>query len=215
MARGLFGILAGIILGTSTISPNAYSSKNQRMIDNVPYSMVDSVYNHLVLKHNMSKKNHFILIYGKSQKQYVFKKNKKNDFDILKKYDVSTGRNGFGNKPKSGKTSLGSFRIHKKYGDNAPIGTSFVYLANTNKIEGIEKLPKRTKKRLLLTRIITLNGLDMENRNMFERGIYIHGTNEEGLIGQPASDGCIGMINRDVIDFYDFIKEGDFGNIVE
>ena len=33
----------------------------------------------------------------------------------------------------------------------------------------------------------------------YGRHIYIHGTAEEGLIGQPASHGCVRMRNEDVI----------------
>ena len=39
------------------------------------------------------------------------------------------------------------------------------------------------------------------------RYIYIHGTAEEGLIGRPASDGCIRMYNTDVIDLFDLVNE--------
>ncbi|MBD3307946.1 L,D-transpeptidase family protein, partial [candidate division KSB3 bacterium] len=47
------------------------------------------------------------------------------------------------------------------------------------------------------------------------RYIYIHGTPEEGLIGQPASHGCIRMDNRDVIDLFDQVNEGTFVEIQE
>ncbi len=216
MSEGkLCGFLAGIVLGSIFLCPNLYADKNSRLIGKVPYSTVDSVYRHLVNEHNMPRNDYFILVYGRAQKEYIFKKDRKNNFEILKEYNISTGRNGFGNKTKSGKTSTGSFRIHKKYGTDAPIGTIFEYLINTKRIAEIERSEKKTKKRLLLTRVITLEGLDLINKNMLERGIYIHGTNEEGLIGEPASDGCINMINRDIIDFYDFIKLRDFGQIVE
>ena len=39
----------------------------------------------------------------------------------------------------------------------------------------------------------------------FERYIYIHGTHEEGLIGQKASHGCIRMFNHDVIELFELI----------
>ena len=42
----------------------------------------------------------------------------------------------------------------------------------------------------------------------YNRYIYIHGTHEEGLIGQKASHGCIRMFNNDVIYLYDIVKEG-------
>ena len=42
----------------------------------------------------------------------------------------------------------------------------------------------------------------------YNRYIYIHGTHEEGLIGQKASHGCIRMFNQDVIYLYDKVEEG-------
>ena len=48
-----------------------------------------------------------------------------------------------------------------------------------------------------------------------QRYIYIHGTNEENLLGQPTSHGCIRMANDDVIQLYDLVKVGDQVNINE
>ena len=42
----------------------------------------------------------------------------------------------------------------------------------------------------------------------YSRYIYIHGTHEEGLIGQKASHGCIRMFNNDVIELFDMVSEG-------
>ena len=39
------------------------------------------------------------------------------------------------------------------------------------------------------------------------RYIYIHGTAEEGLIGRPASDGCIRMYNSEVIELFGLVEE--------
>jgi phosphoserine phosphatase len=41
-----------------------------------------------------------------------------------------------------------------------------------------------------------------------ERYIYIHGTNREDLIGQPASHGCIRLTNRDMVELYDLVDNG-------
>ena len=40
----------------------------------------------------------------------------------------------------------------------------------------------------------------------FKRYIYIHGTHEEGLIGEKASHGCIRMSDNDVITLFNSIK---------
>ncbi len=56
---------------------------------------------------------------------------------------------------------------------------------------------------LVLTRILWLEGDEEHNANTRDRYIYIHGTNHEGLIGQPASHGCVRMRNSDMIELYD------------
>ena len=60
------------------------------------------------------------------------------------------------------------------------------------------------------TRIMWLDGLE-EGKNKgkgvdsYKRYIYIHGTHEEGLIGQKASHGCIRMLNHDVLELFEII----------
>ena len=61
----------------------------------------------------------------------------------------------------------------------------------------------------VLTRILWLSGLDPENSNTRDRFIYIHGTNQEDLIGTPASHGCIRLRNADMIALFDAVEVGD------
>jgi lipoprotein-anchoring transpeptidase ErfK/SrfK len=66
---------------------------------------------------------------------------------------------------------------------------------------------------LITTRILWLRGLE-PGRNSgkrvdsFRRFIYIHGTPDEGLIGTPASHGCIRMKNADVLELFDRVEVG-------
>ena len=60
----------------------------------------------------------------------------------------------------------------------------------------------------VMTRIIWLRGMEVSNSHAYKRCIYIHGTNEEKLIGRPASFGCIRMRSRDVIALYDLAHIG-------
>ena len=65
------------------------------------------------------------------------------------------------------------------------------------------------------SRILWLDGLELgrnkgEGIDSYNRYIYIHGTHEEGLIGQKASHGCIRMFNNDVIDLFDRVQEGTY-----
>jgi hypothetical protein len=61
---------------------------------------------------------------------------------------------------------------------------------------------------LILSRILWLEGLDPENSNTRDRYIYIHGTNQEDLIGTPASHGCIRLRNNQMIELFDLVEEG-------
>jgi L,D-transpeptidase YbiS len=61
---------------------------------------------------------------------------------------------------------------------------------------------------LITSRILWLDGLDEENALTRERYIYIHGTNQEQLIGQAASSGCIRMRNADVVRLFDLVGVG-------
>ena len=53
---------------------------------------------------------------------------------------------------------------------------------------------------------------DEENKgkkiDTYSRGIYIHGTSEEGSLGNPSSHGCVRMNNSDIIYLFDRIEEG-------
>ncbi len=56
---------------------------------------------------------------------------------------------------------------------------------------------------LVMTRILWLEGIDPENANTYDRFIYIHGTNHEEKIGEPASRGCIRMRNADLVELFE------------
>ena len=67
----------------------------------------------------------------------------------------------------------------------------------------------------ITSRILWLEGLEEGfnkggNLDSKYRYIYIHGTHEEGLIGQKASHGCIRMFNNDVIDLFERVQEGTY-----
>ena len=66
-----------------------------------------------------------------------------------------------------------------------------------------------------MTRILWLRGLEAQNANAFTRGIYIHGTPEERLIGTPASYGCIRMRSTDIINLYNIVGLGAAVTIVD
>jgi lipoprotein-anchoring transpeptidase ErfK/SrfK len=111
---------------------------------------------------------------------------------------VSTSCAGLGFEPGSLRTPAGLFRIHEKIGENAPSGTIF-----KGRVPVVD--PPVSDDDLITSRILWLDGLEKENANTKERYIYIHGTNQESLIGQPVSHGCIRMRNEDILRLFDMI----------
>ncbi len=152
-----------------------------------------------------------ILVDGQNQRLYLV--DGYNGFRVNKEYDISTGKAGFGNKSGSGKTPTGIHRIKEMYGSNAPIGTLFIARQNTGRIAKIHTDEYDSPNDLITSRIMWLDGCEKQNKNSHSRYIYIHGTSEEGLIGKPASHGCIRMKNRDVIELYNLVGSGTYINI--
>ena len=118
-------------------------------------------------------------------------------------YPISTSRFGLGSEEGSMKTPTGRFRIEEKIGDGMPLGT---VLKSRRPVKATKKLFREED--LIMTRILWLEGLDVRNANTHERFIYIHGTNHEEKIGEPASHGCIRMRNADLLELFELVKEG-------
>ncbi|MDD4980796.1 MAG: L,D-transpeptidase [Candidatus Omnitrophica bacterium] len=135
--------------------------------------------------------------------------------ELIKSYSISTSKYGIGNKVGSNKTPLGLHQIVSKIGKNALSGTIFKRRRNTGKIAR-----SRNGGDFITTRILRLAGLEKginkgKGIDSFERGIYIHGTPEENLIGRPASHGCIRMKNRDIIELFDLVKRSTIVKIAK
>lgn len=126
---------------------------------------------------------------------------------------ISTATNGLGSTKGSQQTPLGVHRVAKKLGDGAPLGTIFKARQNTGRVAQIlTGADERSSADNVTTRILWLDGLEPGlnkggNVDSYERYIYIHGTDEEGRLGSPASHGCIRMRNADVIDLFDRVDE--------
>ena len=91
-----------------------------------------------------------------------------------------------------------------------PLGTVF---KSRRPVKATKKMLREDD--LVMTRILWLDGLDSGNANTYGRFIYIHGTNHEGQIGEPASHGCIRMRNADVIELFDLVQEGTPVRIID
>lgn len=122
---------------------------------------------------------------------------------LLREYPVSTSRYGPGFEEGSLQTPTGRFIIAEKIGAGAPLRAVFRQRQPTGDIH-----KGGGEEDAILTRILWLDGLEPANAKTFRRYIYIHGTNREDLLGQPASQGCIRMANADVAELFELVEEG-------
>jgi len=168
-----------------------------------------------------SRANELIITIDVSrQKLFLFENISFENPKLIKMYPVSTSKYGVGNENSSMKTPLGTHFIAEKIGDGAKIGTIFELCENTGEIAEIYTDAKDIKEDVITTRILWLKGIvpgvnEGEGVDSYNRHIYIHGSPEEGLIGTPASNGCIRMKNKDIIELFDSISEGTLVGIHE
>jgi UDP-N-acetylmuramate--alanine ligase len=123
---------------------------------------------------------------------------------------VSTAKNGIGCREGSGCTPWGWHRIASIVGLDQPIGARFVSREPSGEIWGGGAVDGDW----ILTRLLWLEGLEPGvNRgpgvDSYERYIYIHGTNQEDLLGVPASHGCVRVSNADAMLLAGHLREGD------
>ena len=131
---------------------------------------------------------------------------------VLKQYSISSSYYGTGSRENSFKTPLGRHEIYKKIGNDLPVNAILKGRVWSGAIADIIEEPLDTDFDHVTSRILWLDGLEVgKNKgkgiDSRDRYIYIHGTAEEGLIGKPASDGCIRMYNKDVIELFDLVDE--------
>ncbi|MDP3849320.1 MAG: L,D-transpeptidase family protein [Luteolibacter sp.] len=120
-------------------------------------------------------------------------------------FPVSTAIKGMGGTKDSYRTPTGRFRICEKIGGDQASGTIFKARVPV----GQWQAGHSPDADLVLTRILRLDGLDADNANTLERCVYIHGTNREDLIGEPAGHGCVRLRNADMIELFDMVSEND------
>jgi UDP-N-acetylmuramate--alanine ligase len=123
---------------------------------------------------------------------------------------ISTAANGLGCEEGSYRTPTGWHRIHARIGAGAEPGTVFRSRVATRDVWRGEA----RNEDLILTRVLTLDGLEEgwnrgPGHDSLARFIYVHGTNQEGRLGQPVSHGCVRMANAAVIELFERVAEGD------
>lgn len=126
-------------------------------------------------------------------------------------YRVSTSLWGVGARQDSQQTPAGWHRVAEWIGADARPGQSFVARRPTAEVLSPENWRAEAGEDYVLTRILWLEGLEPGlNRgpgvDSYDRFIYLHGTNQEQLLGQPASHGCVRLSNRDILEVFDLTQ---------
>jgi hypothetical protein len=127
-------------------------------------------------------------------------------------HSVSTSAGGLGQRENSHRTPAGLHRVQDRYGAGDPAGAVFRGRRFTGEVRPAERWSEAGGDDLILTRILRLSGLEPgvnqgPGVDSYERMIYIHGTNHEQDLGRPASQGCIRMANRDLVQLFDAVQE--------
>ncbi len=151
--------------------------------------------------------NSLLYVDIEKQSMYLIKKG-----TISRAFKISSSYYGTGSETNSFKTPLGKHEIYKKIGENLPKNAILKGRVWNGAIANVITDDIDTDFDHVTSRILWLDGLE-EGKNKGpgvdsrSRYIYIHGTAEEGLIGKPASDGCIRMYNSEVIELFGLVEE--------
>lgn len=133
--------------------------------------------------------------------------------NLIKIYQVSTGKNGAGETFGSEKTPRGKHIIRAKIGHGECENTVFRARRPTGEIYSQELALQFPERDWILTRILWLSGKEVgKNRlgttDTMRRYIYIHGTPDTTELGKPGSRGCIRMRNQELIELFDLVPVG-------
>ncbi len=132
---------------------------------------------------------------------------------VLRHYPVSTAANGVGEEYGSFCTPRGQHVVRAKIGAGQPLNTVFVSRRPTGEIYTPTLGLQHPGRDWMLTRILWLSGCEvgfnrLGTRDTMRRYIYIHGSPDSTVLGQPGSKGCIRMHNTDLLELYDLVPAG-------
>lgn len=131
----------------------------------------------------------------------------------IRRYSVSTAKNGAGEEKGSYRTPRGRHVIRACIGAGAPLGAAFRGRRPTGEVWSPELAAASPGRDWILTRILWLSGLEpgwnrLGKVDSMQRYIYIHGTPDTEPMGVPLSIGCVRMRNRDVAELFDLVPAG-------
>jgi len=131
----------------------------------------------------------------------------------IRRYVVSTSRNGPGERQGSFCTPRGEHIVRAKIGAGQAVNTVFVRRRPTGEIWTPEMAERFAGRDWILTRILWLSGREPGRNRMgdvdtMRRYIYIHGSPDAFEMGKPGSIGCIRMHNRDIVELFELVLPG-------
>lgn len=139
---------------------------------------------------------------------------------LLRRYAISSAKNGVGEVRGSYCTPRGKHIIRAKIGAGQPENTVFVRRRPTGEIYTPQLGEQFQDRDWILTRILWLSGCEvgfnrLGQNDTMRRYIYIHGTPDIVQLGKPGSHGCIRMRNTDLLELFDLVPAGTAVEIIE
>ncbi len=129
---------------------------------------------------------------------------------VLRRYAVSTAKNGAGERSGSFCTPRGRHIIRAKIGAAQPENAVFVRRRPTGEFWSPALHAQYPERDWMLTRILWLSGCEPGRNRLgdvdtMRRYIYIHGSPDIAEMGKPGSIGCIRMRNRDIVELFELV----------
>ena len=129
---------------------------------------------------------------------------------LLKRYRISSAKNGVGEQNGSYCTPRGKHIVRAKIGAGQPVNTVFVERRPTGEVFSAELARGSPQRDWILTRILWLSGCEPGRNRLgrvdtMRRAIYIHGSPDTAEMGKPGSHGCIRMRNQDIVELFDLV----------
>ena len=139
---------------------------------------------------------------------------------LLRRYLVSTAKNGAGEQNGSFRTPRGRHIVRAKVGAGETENTVFKQRRPTGETwtpQLAEQFPGRD---WILTRILWLSGKEPGRNRLGEvdtmrRYIYLHGSPDTVAMGTPGSIGCVRMRNPDIVELFELVPPYTPVDIVE
>lgn len=132
------------------------------------------------------------------------------DGALIRRYSVSTARNGVGERRGSHCTPRGRHIVRAKIGAGAAENAVFSGRRPTGEVWSAQLAERYPGRDWILTRILWLSGCEpglnrLGDVDTMRRYIYIHGAPDTAAMGRPGSIGCVRMRTRDIMELFDLV----------